>query len=43
MILVADGGDPLCVQLLIELRGHVRAAAPGAVVHRIASDPVMAP
>ncbi|MEV0384325.1 sulfurtransferase TusA family protein [Nonomuraea sp. NPDC050643] len=37
--LVVDGGDKLCVQLLIELRGHVREAGPGAVIHLIASDP----
>ncbi|MEO3874466.1 sulfurtransferase TusA family protein [Nonomuraea sp. B12E4] len=38
-VLVVDGGDKLCVQLLIELRGHVRAAGPGAVIHLIAADP----
>ncbi|MGR6914140.1 sulfurtransferase TusA family protein [[Actinomadura] parvosata] len=37
--LVVDGGDKLCVQLLIELRAHVRAAGPGAVIHLIATDP----
>ncbi|SDL18285.1 tRNA 2-thiouridine synthesizing protein A [Nonomuraea maritima] len=37
--LVVDGGDKLCVQLLIELRGHVRQAGPGAVIHLIATDP----
>ncbi|MEV4802425.1 sulfurtransferase TusA family protein [Nonomuraea sp. NPDC049421] len=37
--LVVDGGDKLCVQLLIELRGHVREAGPGAVIHLIATDP----
>ncbi|MEW9553713.1 sulfurtransferase TusA family protein [Nonomuraea sp. NPDC050783] len=37
--LVVDGGDKLCVQLLIELRGHVRRAGPGAVIHLIATDP----
>ncbi|MGW0806573.1 sulfurtransferase TusA family protein [Nonomuraea sp. NPDC002799] len=37
--LVVDGGDKLCVQLLIELRRHVRAAGPGAVIHLIAADP----
>ncbi|WP_214317520.1 sulfurtransferase TusA family protein [Nonomuraea sediminis] len=37
--LVVDGGDRLCVQLLIELRDHVEAAGPGAVIHLIASDP----
>jgi tRNA 2-thiouridine synthesizing protein A len=37
--LVVDGGDRLCVQLLIELRGHVQAAGPGAVVYLIAIDP----
>ncbi|MGP3916846.1 sulfurtransferase TusA family protein [Nonomuraea sp. 10N515B] len=37
--LVVDGGDKLCVQLLIELRGHVRRAGPGAVIHLIAIDP----
>lgn len=37
--LVVDGGDKLCVQLLIELRGHVAKAGPGAVIHLIATDP----
>ncbi|NUW39482.1 sulfurtransferase TusA family protein [Nonomuraea rhodomycinica] len=37
--LVVDGGDRLCVRLLIELRAHVAAARPGAVIHLIASDP----
>ncbi|MBF8189270.1 sulfurtransferase TusA family protein [Nonomuraea sp. K274] len=37
--LVVDGGDKLCVQLLIELRAHVHAAGPGAVIHLIATDP----
>ncbi|NUP65084.1 MAG: sulfurtransferase TusA family protein [Nonomuraea sp.] len=37
--LVVDGGDKLCVQLLIELRGHVLRAGPGAVIHLIAADP----
>ncbi|WP_431932716.1 sulfurtransferase TusA family protein [Nonomuraea jabiensis] len=37
--LVVDGSGKLCVQLLIELRGHVRQAGPGAVIHLIATDP----
>lgn len=37
--LVIDGRGRLCVQLLIELREHVRAANPGAVLYLIASDP----
>jgi tRNA 2-thiouridine synthesizing protein A len=37
--LVVDGGDKLCVQLLIELRAHVVAAGAGAVIHLIATDP----
>lgn len=37
--LVVDGGDRLCVQLLIELREHVQVAGPGTVVYLIASDP----
>lgn len=37
--LVVDGGDRLCVRLLIELRAHVVAARPGSVIHLIASDP----
>ncbi|MFI7705871.1 sulfurtransferase TusA family protein [Nonomuraea sp. NPDC049480] len=37
--LVVDGGDKLCVQLLIELRGHVRQAGSGALIHLIATDP----
>lgn len=36
---VIDGGDRFCVQLLLELRGHVARHPPGTVIHLIATDP----
>jgi tRNA 2-thiouridine synthesizing protein A len=36
---VIDGGDRSCVQLLLELRGHVARHPPGTVIHLIATDP----
>ncbi|WP_433381096.1 sulfurtransferase TusA family protein [Streptosporangium sp. CA-115845] len=38
-ISVLDGGHRSCVVLLMELRRHVSAIAPGDVVHLIAHDP----
>lgn len=37
--LVVDGGDLLCVQLLMVLRRTIDGAPAGTVVHVIASDP----
>jgi tRNA 2-thiouridine synthesizing protein A len=36
---VIDGGDRACVQLLLELRGHIARHPPGTVLHLIATDP----
>jgi tRNA 2-thiouridine synthesizing protein A len=36
---VIDGGDRSCVQLLLELCGHIARHPPGTVVHLIATDP----
>ncbi|GHD29302.1 sulfurtransferase TusA family protein [Nocardiopsis kunsanensis] len=36
---VVDGEDRSCVQLLLELRGHVRDLPHGTQVHLIAADP----
>lgn len=37
--MVIDGGDRTCVELLLELRGHITQLAPGTVIHLIARDP----
>jgi tRNA 2-thiouridine synthesizing protein A len=36
---VLDGGERLCVQLLIELHALVRRLPPDTVIHLIATDP----
>lgn len=37
---MVDGGDLLCVQLLLRLRREIADAPAGTVVHIIARDPV---
>lgn len=37
--LVIDGGDKLCVMLLLELRAKITDLPAGTVVHLIATDP----
>jgi tRNA 2-thiouridine synthesizing protein A len=36
---VIDGGDRICVTLLLELRGHLARFPPGTLIHLIARDP----
>ncbi|MCW5252926.1 sulfurtransferase TusA family protein [Streptomyces sp. SHP 1-2] len=37
--LTVDGTGLLCVTLLLRLRGRIAGAAPGTVVHVVATDP----
>lgn len=37
--IVIDGGDRLCVVLLLELRHHIQSLPGGAIAHLIATDP----
>ncbi|WP_391961148.1 sulfurtransferase TusA family protein, partial [Streptomyces somaliensis] len=37
--ITVDGTGLLCVTLLLRLRGEIEGAAPGTVVHVIATDP----